>query len=323
MRGLRTAAAIAIACALGGCQAGIFREWSMDGGSSLSLDASQRLVFVTERGGRGRDQRIVCAEPSPDSITSMSATLAASAGQSNTVTRQVVDAEGKPAFDAAGKPIMETRSNDAQAALAAGFAQNAAFIGMRTQTIQLLRDGLFRACEAYMNGAIDEVQYSMLLVNMPRIMAALVATDGLTGRPAAPPVILAAPSVKTSVTPGANGPGGSADVAPSTVTQVTSEVLKLPAPDNQAAVADAVRDITLSITRQPTMHGLCVSLMAAAPDPKAAYDYRQYDANFREVVQMCRQIFKGLPQLYAKGETPVGGSKGPDARPAAMSIMPQ
>lgn len=289
MRAPTALAAIAVACVLSGCQAGIFREWDMDGGTSLSLDASQRLVFVTDKGGRSRDRRIVCAEPSPDSITSLAATFAASGAATNNTSRPVIGADGKAVVDAEGKPVLATDDREAKAALAASYAQNAAFIGMRTQTIQLLRDGLFRACEAYMNGAIDEVQYNMLLVNMPKTMAALVAMDGLTGRPSAPPIILNAPVVTSRVTPAGaadNLPGAEATTVRTEVTQPKLEVLQ-----KVDGSADAVRDIALSVTKYPTMHGLCVSILASHPDADDPRSKGHWNPHFEDVAKMCRQLF--------------------------------
>jgi hypothetical protein len=42
-------------------------------------------------------------------------------------------------------------------------AEAAAQLGERLATIQLLRDGLYRACEAYANGAISEAAYAVML----------------------------------------------------------------------------------------------------------------------------------------------------------------
>ncbi|MBT9290564.1 hypothetical protein [Prosthecodimorpha staleyi] len=300
MRGLRTAAAIAIACALGGCQAGIFREWSMDGGSSLSLDASQRLVFVTERGGRNGDRRVVCAEPSPDSITSLAATLSASGGANSDVTRPAPVRSDGAAGDgtAAGTGGTITSKQAVQAGISAAYGENAAYVGMRTQTIQLLRDGLFRACEAYMNGAIDETQYNLLLVNMPRTMAALVAMDGLTARPSAPPFALGAPTVSALVTPAAAGApqsgGAPAPISESKVTNNTQNTITIQPNTVNDKASDAVRDIALSMTEHQTVHSACMAIMASNKDP-----HQIYDQHFEAVAAMCRQLFKGLPEIYA------------------------
>jgi len=64
----------------------------------------------------------------------------------------------------------------------AALAESAGALGPRTQTIQLLRDGLYRACEAYMNGVISSNDYRRILVAYDEILITLVALEGL-GRP--------------------------------------------------------------------------------------------------------------------------------------------
>jgi hypothetical protein len=54
-------------------------------------------------------------------------------------------------------------------------------IGLRTPTIQLLRDGMYRLCEAYMNGAIDRSRYTVLINRYQQMMIGLVAIEQLTG----------------------------------------------------------------------------------------------------------------------------------------------
>ena len=59
-------------------------------------------------------------------------------------------------------------------------SEAAANIGLRTQTIQTLRDGFYRVCEAYMNGLSQE-QYSIMLRRFQTNMIALLAIEQLTG----------------------------------------------------------------------------------------------------------------------------------------------
>ncbi len=61
-----------------------------------------------------------------------------------------------------------------------GVSEAAANIGLRTQTIQTLRDGFYRVCEAYMNG-LSEEQYSIMLRRFQTNMIALLAIEQLTG----------------------------------------------------------------------------------------------------------------------------------------------
>jgi hypothetical protein len=140
-----------------GCADHIFRPFDVDRGESLSVDARQRVILVTHKGGRTRDRTIVCTEPSPDAATGgrfASGNVAASL---------------PPA--APGK--------DVQVAAATASSEATALIAMRTQTVQLLRDGLYRACEAYMNGAIDQHQYNIVLLNIDKLMVTLLGVDAV------------------------------------------------------------------------------------------------------------------------------------------------
>ncbi len=155
-------AILASTVVLVGCTSTIHRTVDIDNGKGLSLDAKQRLLLVTNRGGIGEDRRIVCAEPSPDAITSLAAAASASGGT----------------FNAGGS-------------LAFGSNEAAASIGLRTQTTQLLRDGYYRLCEAYMNGALSREQYNFALVNIDHVMIPIMAIDAIAGAPRPPAVALA------------------------------------------------------------------------------------------------------------------------------------
>jgi hypothetical protein len=112
----------------------------------VHLDASQRVVALKDFG-------ILCAEPSPDAISSLSSSFGL----------------------AGGKP------NSATAELAAALSTSVGSIGLRTQSIQLMRDGLYRVCEAYYNRAIDQIMVMQLLTRFQDVMAAILAIEQLTG----------------------------------------------------------------------------------------------------------------------------------------------
>src|SRR4051794_39125087 len=164
-------ASTALACVmLSGCAGGkIFEPYDADK-TSVSMDARQRVILSVDRTGPdGVKRRIVCAEPSPDTI----AAAAASAGLSGGVS---------------GIPQAPTLAADV--AGNAARSEQAAYIGARNATIQLLRDGLYRACEAYMNGALGDFGYGLVLSNYGRVMTALLSAEGLTRPTLAPPVII-------------------------------------------------------------------------------------------------------------------------------------
>ncbi len=108
----------------------------------------------------------VCAEPSPDAMTAYAAQLSAK----------------KEGADNLGL------------GLTGSYQGSAAFVGMRTQTIQLLRDQLYRLCEANMNGWIDQDKYEMLVTRNQRNTIALMAIENLAQTTQVPVVTLTSSS---------------------------------------------------------------------------------------------------------------------------------
>lgn len=146
-----------------GCGGEIFHRFDLQDGHSLSIDARQRLVFVASRPDEeGAPHQIICTEPSPDAIVARAEAIAA---QGSFFSRVMLGG-------------------------GAANQESAASIGLRTQTIQLLRDGLFRACEAYMNGILDRSQYALILANFDRVMIAALAIDAIGGSIQAPAVAI-------------------------------------------------------------------------------------------------------------------------------------
>lgn len=68
--------------------------------------------------------------------------------------------------------------------------ESAGFVGLRTQSIQLLRDGFYRLCEGHMSGAIDENQYNILMRRYQKFMVALLGLEQLTGTIRVPPITI-------------------------------------------------------------------------------------------------------------------------------------
>ena len=173
---------LAATTALSGCSGGtIFKQTTLGSASVLSIDARQRVVI---EGTRKDNQHVVCAEPSPDSIVASAAELAASGSA----------------------PIGNTTVN---AKLAAAYSETAATIGVRTETIQVLRDGYYRICEAYLNGAIERDEYKATLGFIDEFIVTVVAIETLGGKVMAPAVIISPQGrVTAGDSPDANNPGG-------------------------------------------------------------------------------------------------------------------
>lgn len=136
----------------------IHRELNVDEGKGALIDIKQRAVIVSKRDGK----TIVCAEPSPDSLSSYAAELAAEADLPEEITARLVSA----------------------------FQEGSSFVGLRTQSIQLLRDSLYRLCEGHMSGALDSAQYDILMRRYQKYMVALLAIEQLTGSLRSPAVAI-------------------------------------------------------------------------------------------------------------------------------------
>ncbi|NOT16355.1 MAG: hypothetical protein HOP21_12480 [Methylotenera sp.] len=148
----------------------VHRELKVGDGVGALVDIKQRGIFVS-KDARSPSGTIVCAEPSPDALSAYAAELAGKA-------------------DISGKGSAE---------LSHAFQESASFTGLRTQTIQLLRDSRYRDCEAFMNGALSQTQYDNQARRHQKIMTALMAIEQLTG-------VIRSPSVTINT-------AGSAEVA--------------------------------------------------------------------------------------------------------------
>jgi len=111
-----------------------------------------------------RNRRIVCAEPSPEAIRAIAEQVGASVRIPTTGT-----ASGPTAGAAFGA--------SQQAAVAS--------IALRTPTIVLLRDALYRVCEGLINGVLDRTHVAFVASRIDDIMFGLHAIDGLTNMPVA------------------------------------------------------------------------------------------------------------------------------------------
>jgi len=146
----------------------LYRKPNFSESDSLLTDIGARTIFVTPRDTkegqninlRNTPKTIVCAEPSPDSMQAYAAKLDWKLLSDSAVTRD--------------------------AALA--YSTAASYVGNRTQTVQLLRDQLYRLCEAYANGIIDSDTYTMLMSRSQRYTLALAMID-TSPLPVTPPPV--------------------------------------------------------------------------------------------------------------------------------------
>jgi hypothetical protein len=138
-----------------------------DSPNVLSMDSKQRGILsnVVEEKSAGATTGMttfvtrtrICAEPPPDVFTAIALSLAAEAEAGKTPAH--VNANGK---------------------LAAGLSENASTIE-RTQTVNVLREMMYRNCERYMNGAMNADAFTVQAARDHRLILDLLAIEQLTG----------------------------------------------------------------------------------------------------------------------------------------------
>lgn len=137
-------------------------------GRALILSADTRVILFADAptGYEGVSQ-MRCAEPQPDVARAIASELSAA------VEQPLISLGGTQA---------------ASAAVASGYREALGALGERTPTIQLMRDTLYRACEAVMNGVIplpkekeDPNLIATVVTQLDNVMIALHAIDGLAG----------------------------------------------------------------------------------------------------------------------------------------------
>lgn len=164
----------AIMMFLGCTPTSIFHKYKIndDEATSILIDAKQRAILAvttSEHAQQGDSKKeesqelsrrvLVCAEPSPDALSVASTSLNVS-GEINAPS----DGTGKGQIEKILKEIAQE-------------------LGSRDTTIQLLRDGLYRQCEAYLNGVIDSDEYKKLTNRYVDAMITLLAIERITPSP--------------------------------------------------------------------------------------------------------------------------------------------
>ncbi|MGK0270135.1 MAG: hypothetical protein ACI88H_000770 [Cocleimonas sp.] len=136
----------------------IHRPLNVDDGTGALIDIKQRGIIVSKNVSGSNTQTFVCAEPSPDAMSAYAAETSLSVPE--------------------------------KVKLANAFQEGTSFTGLRTQSIQLLRDGMYRLCEARLSGALDNSEYNLLLRRYQKNMVALLAIEQLTGTVKAPVTLI-------------------------------------------------------------------------------------------------------------------------------------
>lgn len=179
-----------------GCSHAIFHQRNLDAGQTqvFTIDAKQRgllstTVPVAKQPADGNNaqtqlkeaQRRFCAEPSPDVFSVVAQSLTAGGSLSKGTDPATLQAALNAAFSSAeqGSTIP------------------------RTQTVNMLRELMYRTCERYLSGGYDAAELSVQAIRDQRLMVSILAIEQLTGAITPKPAVIAAT--------GMGGAGASSD----------------------------------------------------------------------------------------------------------------
>jgi hypothetical protein len=134
--------------------------------SAVFVDAKQRGVFNFKKteteGNKTTTWDRFCAEPSPDAISSLAATLG----------------------------VDLTLTDKGKLGVSHSIAESVGSIGLRTAAIEALRDIMYRNCEAYALGGVSQFGLETLQRRFQSTMVAILAIEQLTGAVRAPAMVI-------------------------------------------------------------------------------------------------------------------------------------
>jgi hypothetical protein len=129
-------------------------HWKASPIASVYTTADVRIV--TERVRPVTGDKVMCTEPSADVAKALSTQFATAAGGGNGTASASLSTSG-------------------------GSAEAAIELAGRSTALLGLRDGLYRACEAYANGAIGADAYALVLTRYGQLMTTLFLGQDITG----------------------------------------------------------------------------------------------------------------------------------------------
>jgi uncharacterized protein (DUF1697 family) len=149
-----------------------FRHRDLEGGtvSITAIDAKQRTILRAKSESDGEAVERFCAEPSPDVFSVVAQALSAGGALTKSADPKALEASLKAAFSSAeqGSTIP------------------------RTQTVNLLRELMYRTCERYLSGGYTPLELSVQAVRDQRLIVSILAIEQLTGAITPKPVVVGA-----------------------------------------------------------------------------------------------------------------------------------
>jgi hypothetical protein len=233
----------------------------------IYTSADVRIVMKRKHPVTG--QWVVCTEPSPDVAKALS-------------TASQVALQGG------------TLKASGAASAAMSSAESALELAGRTTALLALRDGLYRTCEAYANGALGSDAYALVLARYGQLMTTLFLAQDIAsaaasnnGTPAsivAPgPAVLPAPIAVPQLTPGSSAPGANAPPAAVASAPATASASAMAsAPAAASAASSAPSSSAPAASSAPI--SIPASAVVAASIARMNEDYFDMDRNLLQLL---------------------------------------
>ena len=193
----------------------VARGFAQSGSLTPATFTTADVRMITQRNRQGSPNPIICTEPSPDVAKALSAATQLTGSGGNGTTTGSLGAGGA----------------SAEAALA---------LAGRSTALLGLRDGLFRACEAYANGVIGADAYALVLSRYGQLMTTLFLGQDVTGAAGT----AAGGSVQSPPVSVTLNPSGA-----STATAGQAQNPSAPAPSQSASTAGSSSAAAWALTR--------------------------------------------------------------------------
>lgn len=229
-------------------------------GKAIHLDAQQRVVYAKSFG-------VVCAEPSPDAIQAIAASL--------------------------GLGVSVPQGG--QGSLAGALGNAVSSIGLRTQSVQLMRDALYRVCEMYYGKGLNGPMVMQLHQRYQDILVALLAIEQLTGAVKADQSTVNANSSSGAGTNTNNGtnPTGSTNSTANTTTggSLATPTARPVLSDAAAAhVSQAVTKIVLSAIAKDRTPDACIAFLTNPKSVGQPSSEKQAGKVSAQIVDLCQKV---------------------------------
>lgn len=243
--------------------------------SILTVDAKQRNVLINSK-------LQMCAEAAPDVFSAINAAAALEA--------DVASKSGK-----ASASIAET----------VGTIE-------RTQTINLLRESMFRTCERYLNGAIGPAQLVVQAARDQRAMVKILAIEQLTRTARPPSTILSAAPVSATIVDGDTAAklikdaSAERSAAKTALDQSSADLAKARAKGK----CDVVSQAPAEDATDPKLSDWSACKAAEVTNAERKKDYDAATARFDKALAVVQQVGTGASAAVLAGRVSNGAGGG-------------